>query len=270
MPDKHRAEQNLYEVGVQTRNAYAECEEYDARVRKAYTTSTLCKDCPVIQYDSKRAETVKTKISIVNEDTINAAISLHKTLSDSGLIGVMNFASDYQPGGGFLRQAQAQEESICRRTTLFPCLNTKRDSLYPIPKRSVIVSPDVFVFRYDKHRDWKFIPWSKTFFITVISAAAIRNPRIQQDGHYTKADFHHMLATMKETLRVAYQYGVTHLILGAWGSGAFHHPPHLVADMFKFVLNSREFRNVFKEIIFAVYDTTLEKNTFKAFEQSFM
>ena len=37
---------------------------------------------------------------------------------------VLNFASATNPGGGVVNGSSAQEECICRCTTLYPCLNT--------------------------------------------------------------------------------------------------------------------------------------------------
>ncbi len=39
---------------------------------------------------------------------------------------VLNFASATNPGGGVVNGSSAQEECICRCTTLYPCLNTDR------------------------------------------------------------------------------------------------------------------------------------------------
>ncbi|MDD6023455.1 MAG: TIGR02452 family protein [Oscillospiraceae bacterium] len=38
---------------------------------------------------------------------------------------ILNFASATNPGGGVTRGSSAQEECICRSSTLYPCLNTR-------------------------------------------------------------------------------------------------------------------------------------------------
>jgi uncharacterized protein (TIGR02452 family) len=59
-----------------------------------------------------------------------------------------------------------------------------------------------------------------------------------------------------------------HLVLGAWGCGVFHNDPNLVARVFKNLLETR-FKNVFTQVIFAVYDSSKDKHVLSAFERIF-
>jgi len=67
----------------------------------------------------------------------------------------MNFANAFRPGGGFLGEARAQEEYLCRISGLFHCIRTQ-----PLYERNLqaggsgglylhdmLYSPDVPVFR---------------------------------------------------------------------------------------------------------------------------
>ena len=74
-------------------------------------------------------------------------------------VAVHNFASATNPGGGVTRGSTAQEECICRCSTLFPCLdNDKMWQQFYLPHRRAgnplynddcLYTPDVVVFKSD-------------------------------------------------------------------------------------------------------------------------
>ncbi len=71
----------------------------------------------------------------------------------------LNFASATNPGGGVLYGSSAQEESLCRCSTLYQCLNIPefmdgfytphRQSGSPLYNDDLIYSPGVVVFKVD-------------------------------------------------------------------------------------------------------------------------
>lgn len=56
-------------------------------------------------------------VILIECNTLNAAQVLH-TKNSTPKTAVLNMASPLQPGGGVLRGAKAQEESLCMRSTL--------------------------------------------------------------------------------------------------------------------------------------------------------
>ena len=77
------------------------------------------------------SKTTETVISVTGERSFQAAMRLHGENSESR-IAVMNFANAFHPGGGVKKGSSAQEESLCRTSTLYPLLyrRTLRDSYY--------------------------------------------------------------------------------------------------------------------------------------------
>ena len=66
----------------------------------------------------------KTQYNVTTERTLEAAKRLSEKYSGKR-IAVLNFASATNPGGGVARGSSAQEESFCRCSTLYPCLNLR-------------------------------------------------------------------------------------------------------------------------------------------------
>ncbi|KAF2104592.1 hypothetical protein NA57DRAFT_51410 [Rhizodiscina lignyota] len=250
--EKSKLKARLKLVGEETRVAYADCERYSPRVKAAYLRTYMTKRCAQIPFVPKRQD--YTIISVIDADTLDATMALQEEFPNAS-IGVLNMASDKYVGGGFLTGAPAQEESLCRRSTLWPCLMGVKDQFYPIPATSVLVSPDVFVFRTGFEDNFRILPWSECFFIRIISVAAIYKPRIQNGRFENHADRQLTATKVRETLRAAFHAGCNVLVLGALGCGAFKNPPRAIAEIFRDVLNESEFLVAFERIIFAILDS---------------
>lgn len=205
------------------------------------------------------------EISISNEDSFFAARKL------GGNCLVMNFASATSPGGGFLNGANAQEESLCRESTLYRSLTSEAASeMYgynnrhknPCEYNAMILSPNVCVFRDIKDE----------FLDEPFTTAVVTIPALNKNGgakNIPQGTINEiMVSRLRNLLATAAYYGYKNLVLGAWGCGAFGHEPKTVAEYFYEVIIYKEFGMYFDKIIFAILDRGAKRNL-KAFQSVF-
>lgn len=202
----------------------------------------------------------KCRVCVTRESSFGAAARYEKPF-------VMNFANAHMPGGGFLLGAKAQEEALCRCSTLYTSITSddaavmyrhNNTHLSATESDYMLLSPDVCVFRNDE-----LSPLEKPFLTSVITAPA--------PNRYGAAAFAG-IKTIEDTFRrririifsVAAEYGYKDLVLGAWGCGAFGNSPDMVGDIFRELLIEGGYINYFDNICFAVYGREDSKN-YKSF-----
>ena len=189
------------------------------------------------------------KLSVFNSDSYQAARRFEDVL-------VMNFANAHCPGGGFLFGANAQEEALCRTSTLYSSLTSKNaHEMYKynnshasrVESDYMLLSPYVVVFRDEK---CNLINDPKTLGVVTLpapnrhGAALLASERLIEDT---------FLRRIRIMLLVAMKHGYKNLVLGAWGCGAFGNSPKKVAKYFYDVIVSEGYGKCFDEICFAIY-----------------
>ena len=188
-----------------------------------------------------------TTISIVNRDCLIEATNLATiTIKITIKIGV-NMASDICAGGGVKKGSRAQEEEICRRTSLYPCLQHQSYPLYPL---EIIYSPEIAILKTPDYS-----PIERKIYIDVLSMAAIRRPLLTKTGEYRSSDRTLMKNKVRLLLQTAHYHGLDTLVLGAWGCGAFCNPANEVATIFRSFLDG-EFKGAFRHISFAILESS--------------
>ena len=193
---------------------------------------------------------------------------------------ILNFASSVSPGGGVLTGEQAQEESICRVSTLYFALSDpetagkfynyhweliRAGKMNRRNRDDIIFTPSVVAVRNDANNEAMMVE-KDWYEMDVITCAA---PDLRQLGDAAQfSPTMEELRTLHEhrwrcILAVAAQHEADVLILGAFGCGVFANPPELVVKAFNNVLP--EFRSYFEAIEFAVYTTRMDAPNYQAF-----
>jgi len=203
----------------------------------------------------------ETLVSVNNIDCLVAA----KYLIDNGYKpAVLNMASRHNPGGGVVSGSGAQEENLCRRTTLhrsiFPFgeFREKYSLLEPINHYPMdhtyggIYTPKVWVLKDEESKKYHYL--DTPFCISVITVAGVNNPDIDENGKFTQQIAETIRCKIRTIVRLGLKNGNDSLVLGALGCGVFRNPPEQVAQLFKEVLNESEFKNKYSRIIFAIID----------------
>lgn len=221
------------------------------------------------------------KVVVSGKRTLEASESYAKL---GKRVCVLNFASATNPGGGVVHGSSAQEEAICRCSTLYPCLNTRemwnkfygphREADIPLYNDDCIFTPAVKVFKSDisfpellLKEDW----WN----VDVITCAApnlrkIPSNRMNPNAGSKKADisYEELKALHRSRIQRIFEVAMANeeevLILGAFGCGAFCNPPELVAEVFAEM--TEKYRRCFDMIEYAVFHTERETANYEAFK----
>jgi uncharacterized protein (TIGR02452 family) len=208
-----------------------------------------------------------TVFEVINETTLEAA----RRLAAAGFrVAALNFASARHPGGGFLNGARAQEESLCRASGLYACINGHTMYSYhaPMPggfySNYAIYSPGVPVFRDD---DGELL--DEPYLCAFITAPAVNAGVYIKDHKQERVGVvrTEMAERVRKVLAIAAANGHDALVLGAWGCGVFKNDPEMIADLFGEALVTR-YMGVFARVNFAVLDSS-DRGTIQPFEERF-
>ena len=215
--------------------------------------------------------------------TFEAASAYARTMKTC----VLNFASASNPGGGVVNGSSAQEEALCRCSTLYFNLNTSemwngfysphRAAHDPIHNDDIIYTPRVTVFKSDTSFP-SALPETDWYELDVITCAA-PNLREHPSNSMNSGDGARRIQLAPGELRrlhekrlsrildVAAANGEEAIVLGAFGCGAFRNDPRVVSAAAAAVMP--HYRMRFKVIEFAIYCRPGDTQNYDAFKTAF-
>lgn len=236
---------------------YTETIVYNKKTLEAIQNERVFFENYAVQDDS-------CSMYLIDADSFLAAESLERPL-------VMNFANAKYPGGGFLNGARAQEESLCRESTLYASLSSKAASeMYsynkahrnPVYSDYMLLTPNVCVFR-----DFEGNLLEEPYVVSVFTIPAPNKNGAAKNEKQSKLDY-----VMKNRIRKFFLAAASEnyktLILGAWGCGAFGHDARRVAGYFKEILINENYKRFFETIVFSILDGDDQKKL-QAFSEVF-
>ncbi len=249
------------------RNTIDQCESNNAlrkSIKKSVNAQEVFLEHDEIEFDRDDEYPECAEIKVSDRRTLEAA----SEYVAAGLkTCILNFTSATKPGSAILAGGHAQEETICRCTTLYSCISeedTKR-AFYDRHKRRLenhkmsfynnddcIFTPNVVVFKNDfppyqtlSEEDW--------FKVDVISCAAPRLPEPDETGHQEGLDSDRLKKVIKHRARRILEVAASHdadaVILGAFGCDTGC-PEAIVSEALKEALE--EYQNLFRVVDFAV------------------
>ena len=225
-------------------------------------------------------------VTVSRHSTFEAARKLHQKYP-AKRIAVLNFASAVNPGGGVTLGASAQEEALCRCSTLYPTLNQKpmweqfynlnRTEKNVLHSDACIYSPDVIVFKSDASIP-QMLPTHEWFAVDVISCAAPNLRNVVSNAYNVESGdavavtsdelYQIHLKRARHIMTVAAANQTDMLVLGAFGCGAFANDPHVVAKAMFDAL--KEFGGCFDLVEFAIYCRSYETENYDAFMSRYL
>ena len=177
----------------ETENIILQLQKEAIKSTKTYDLKGLI----LLQKELKLTKKYETEFDVQLESTLDGAFRLfHAENSNQNTetnnenpnmkIGVLNFASAKNPGGGFLKGSMAQEESLTLSSGLYGCI--KDSSMYEInrnnPRRglynnSMIYSENVPIFRDSKG---EILPNDSIYTVNFLTVPAVNWGDAQKKG----------------------------------------------------------------------------------------
>jgi hypothetical protein len=193
---------------------------------------------------------------------------------------VLNMANAYVPGGAYVEGAMAQEENLFRRTDCHYCIadddyDVDRDRYRP-HMTALLSARDGEVYldtqrprvcirgpedRTRPDLGYRWLGDDKVFPFFELRAAA---PDLRDGSPFDAGDMRSRIGAQLETL---HRGGVRHVVLGAFGCGAFRNPADRVAAIYREEITRRA--ENFTVITFAIFAPGYGPDNYTPFAETF-
>jgi len=233
---------------------------------KVYVAAFDVNDIPI--------QSAATRVGCINDDCVEVA---HRLVEGGYRPAILNLASRRHACGGYDAGLGAQEEHLCRTSTLSqslyqhfkPSLKCVRESggvpkgnAYPLDiSFGGIYSPNVRFFRQGKEALFAYCDKPFDCGVVTVAALSFREPNDycndelcyrSPDGGFTAEGERIQCDKIRTIFRIALKHGHDSIVLGAFGCGVNKLPCEAVAKQFATVLNEPEFVQKFKAVVFAI------------------
>lgn len=203
------------------------------------------------------AEGPSAAVEIRGEGTVDAIFRLSGGNPLCPNIGVLNFASAKNPGGGFLNGSVAQEECLAFCSTLYHTQTTGQGPRYyeinrasrdPVYTDTMLIG-DVAFFRTSR-----YALTAGPVTCPVITAPAVNMGIVIRNGDSVERAKAVMKGRMEKLLALFAQWGCTDLVLGAYGCGVFRNDPEDVARFWQELLEGAGWGRLFQRVTFSILE----------------
>ena len=211
----------------------------------------------LVRETARPAEGPSAAIEVRGEGTVDAIFRLAGGEVLCPKIGVLNFASAKNPGGGFLNGSVAQEECLAFCSNLYHTQTTGQGPRYyeinranrdPVYTDTMLIG-DVTFFRT---ADYALTAGAVT--CPVITAPAVNMGIVIRNGDSVDRAREVMKGRMGKILALFAKWGCTRLVLGAYGCGVFRNDPEDVARFWQELLEGEGWGRLFEAVTFSILE----------------
>ena len=227
---------------------------------------------------SQRPRTLR--VYCVQSDLLAMVMKLTKQYGV--LFAALNMANESHPGGGYTTGAAAQEENMARRTYLH---NTFDQTVLTVNRRNSVVYTDemqrlisgvdkrVYLSKdplvcirgeelYDRpDLGYELYEEKDIFPFLELRSAAVNTQAVRLPRKYVMREMERRIDAQFATL---IENGVRHVVLSAFGCGAFRNDPTVVAALYRNAI--ARYAEHFSVIAFAIYYAGHGENNFPSFK----